>query len=184
MTDQGRNVVLGLGNTLCTDEGTGVHALLVLQRLIGSETDAELLDGGTLGLSLLPIVEESSHLLVLDAVDAGQPGGSILELNGEAIPLFTGIKLSEHQLTFQEVLGLAKIRGKFPRHLHLIGVQPQDLSVGMGMSPVVSRSLPEILVRSQAVLQRWGLLPAGKELHPCVSESREESSTSSGTIWA
>mgnify|MGYP001240594092 CR=1 FL=1 len=98
-----RRVVLGLGNTLNRDEGVGVHALAPLASRLGAQEAVELLDGGTLGLNLLPIVEECSHLLVLDAVNAGKSPGTVVELRREQIPLYSGVKLSEHQVTFQEV---------------------------------------------------------------------------------
>lgn len=158
MTSGYRNVVLGLGNTLNMDEGMGVHALALLRQEIGSETSLELLDGGTLGLNLLPIVEEAGHLLIFDAVDAGKSPGTIVELGGDDIPLLAGVKLSQHQLTFQEVLGLARFRGRIPGHLHLIGVQPEDLSIGIGMSDAVQRAIPGVLQRAKGLLGEWGFL--------------------------
>ena len=157
MDGRTRKIVLGLGNTLNTDEGLGVHSMQLLQNHLGGRADVEFLDGGTLGLNLLPVVEESSHLLLLDAVNAGQPPGTVVEIPGGDIPLFTGIKLSEHQITFQEVLGLAHVRDRFPHHLHLIGVQPDDLSIGMGLSETVQRSIPELLGRAEMVLRAWGM---------------------------
>lgn len=160
-----RKVVLGLGNTLNRDEGLGVHALKALEAQLGSqkcsvggEGGLELLDGGTLGLNLLPIVEEASHLLILDAANANQPSGTIIELRREQIPLYTGIKLSEHQATFQEVLGLAKFRARLPEHLHLIGAQPADMSIGVDLSPTMAAVLPMLVLRAARVLQAWGLL--------------------------
>ncbi|NTU84469.1 MAG: hydrogenase maturation protease, partial [Chloroflexales bacterium] len=66
---------------------------------------------------------------MLDAADARQAPGSLVELRRDEIPLYAGVKLSQHQVTFQEVLGLANMRGRLPRHLHLIGVQPADMSL-------------------------------------------------------
>ncbi len=68
----GRRVVLGLGNLLNRDEGLGVHALRELERRFDADPGVEIVDGGVLGLNLLPLVEACSHLLVLDAVDAGR----------------------------------------------------------------------------------------------------------------
>ena len=65
--DVNRKIVLGLGNTLNRDEGLGVHALKALeQHIAGQAPGVEFLDGGALGLNLLPWVEEASHLLVLE----------------------------------------------------------------------------------------------------------------------
>lgn len=153
-----RCVVLGLGNTLNRDEGLGVHLLPLLQERIGSRTLAEFLDGGTLGLNLLPLVEQCRHLLILDAVDARKPEAAVVELARDEIPMFSGVKMSEHQVTFQEVLGLAQFRGKLPEHIHLVGIQPVDLSVGYGMSMGVQRAVPLALRRAEEVLRSWGMV--------------------------
>jgi hydrogenase maturation protease len=109
-------------------------------------------------MNLLMLVEECSHLLILDAVDARKLPGTLIELRREDIPLYTGIKLSEHQVTFQEVLGFASIRGKLPEHLHLIGAQPADLSIGLELSTAIDDIMPEILACSKRILIEWGLL--------------------------
>ncbi len=153
-----RSVVLGLGNLLNRDEGLGVHAVRALEQQLGPGAGVETLDGGTLGLSLLGLVEACEDLLVLDAADAQRPPGTLIELSREAIPLYAGLKLSQHQVGFQEVLGLASLRGRLPRRLHLIGVQPADLSLGLELSPVVAAILPVVLARVRSILTGWGLL--------------------------
>jgi hydrogenase maturation protease len=159
MTDEMRKIVLGLGNLLNRDEGLGVQALKSLDSHLGPHPAFELLDGGVLGLNLLMPVEECSHLLILDAVDANKPAGTVIELTKHQIPLYAGVKLSQHQITFQEVLGLAKMRGKLPEFVHLIGIQPEDISIGLDLSPVVTQSLPELVSRCIYRLQKWGLDP-------------------------
>jgi hydrogenase maturation protease len=155
MTESKRKVVLGLGNILNKDEGLGVQALKLLDAQLGEQSEFELLDGGVLGLNLLMIVEECSHLLILDTVNVGKPAGTVVELTKEQIPLYSGIQLSQHQITFQEVLGLAKIRGYLPEYLHLIGIQPEDISTGLDLSQIVKSSLPDVVSRALIVLDSW-----------------------------
>ena len=150
-----RKVVLGLGNILNCDEGLGVQALKLLDAEISSRTDFELLDGGVLGLNLLMIVEECSHLLILDAVNIGDPPGTVVELRKDQIPLYAGVKMSQHQVTFQEVLGLANMRGFLPMHLHLVGIQPENLSIGLELSPKVEQALPQVVFKAIEVLENW-----------------------------
>jgi hydrogenase maturation protease len=157
MAEATRKVVLGLGNTLNRDEGVGVQALSFLTARLGPHPDIEILDGGTLGLNLLPLVESCSHLLVLDAINAGKQPGAVVELRRDEIPLYAGVKLSEHQITFQEVLGLAHMRGKLPLRLHMIGVQPADMTLGLDLSSVVQDALPLLVERALAVLHEWEL---------------------------
>jgi hydrogenase maturation protease len=150
-----RKVVLGLGNLLLGDEGFGIHAVQYLQARVGAQFPVEWVDGGVLGLNLLPLVEECSHLLVLDAVDAGKPGGTLIEMTQDEIPLYSGMKLSEHQVGFQEVLAVAKFRGHYPSHLHLIGVQSVDLSTSIELSPAVLAALPAIYQSTTNLLMGW-----------------------------
>jgi hydrogenase maturation protease len=159
----GKIVVLGIGNILSRDEGVGVHAVRALEAQYeppaGNQHFAavDFVDGGTLGLNLLSLVEEASHLLVLDAVDAHRPPGTVITLAQSEVPRFTGIKLSQHQVTFQELLGLASVRDKFPPNLVLIGIQPADIATGLELSTTVAAALPEVLRRATDVLQSWNI---------------------------
>jgi len=157
MEDKKRKVVLGLGNILNRDEGVGVLALDRVRERLAGRGGVEVLDGGVLGLALLPIVESCSHLLLLDAVSVGKPPGTVVELADEEIPFFSRLKLSWHQLSFQEVLELAKARGRLPGRLRLLGVEPADISVGYGLSPAVEAAADGLAERVVAVLEDWGL---------------------------
>jgi hydrogenase maturation protease len=154
-----RKIVLGLGNTLNGDEGLGVQAVKLLEeRLSPTKSELEFLDGGVLGLNLLPWVEEASHLLVLDAINARKEPGTLIELERQQIPLYTGIKMSDHQISFQEVLGLAQFRDLLPEHLHLIGIQPADMSVGVELSPIVAEKMPQLFALAEEKLRQWNLI--------------------------
>jgi hydrogenase maturation protease len=153
-----RSVVLGLGNLLQRDEGFGVAALHALEAAIGAPPEIEFVDGGVMGLDLLPLVETSRCLLILDAINTSQPAGTVVELTREQLPLFSGIRLSQHQVGFQEVLGLAALREQLPARLHLIGIQPSVLEAGTTLSPLAAAALPEVVRRATAVLREWGLL--------------------------
>ena len=113
-----------------------------------------------LGLNLLIIIEDCSHLLILDAVDADKAPGTVIELTKDEIPLYAGVRLSQHQTTFQEVLGLAKMRDHLPEHLHLIGVQPENLEIGVEISQVVESAFPEVTARAIKILKSWGIINA------------------------
>ncbi len=151
-----RVVVLGLGNLLNSDEGVGVHAVRVMQKEWRARfPSVEFVDGGTLGLNLLPWVENATHLVLLDCINANQAPATLIEMTREEIPLFAQVKMSIHQLTFQEVLGIAKMRGKLPQHVHLIGVQPASLEISTALSDAVQAQIPAMLQRAESVLEQW-----------------------------
>ncbi len=160
MTAERHVLVLGLGNLLNTDEGIGVHAIWEMQRRhqeTGRYQGVQLVDGGVLGMRLLPYVDEATHLVLLDCVDAGKAPGELVELEGEDIPLYAGVKVSMHQVTFQEVLGVSLARGHLPEYLYLIGMQPVSLAIGAEPTPEGRAAIPRMIERAEQVLQQWGV---------------------------
>ncbi len=157
MTENNRNqiTILGIGNTLYTDEGLGVHALAALQEKYGMDQQVQLIDGSTDGMSLLGPVEDTDYLIVIDAINAGKEGGHIIELHGDDIPAYYGIKMSIHQLGFQEVLLASKLRERYPKNIVMIGMQPTSLELGIGLSETNEAQLPEMFKLVEQQVNKW-----------------------------
>ena len=157
MTENNRNqiTILGIGNTLYTDEGLGVHALEALQEKYGIDPQVQLIDGSTDGMSLLGPVEDTDYLIVIDAINAGKEGGHIIALHGDDIPAYYGIKMSIHQLGFQEVLLAAKLRERYPKNIVMIGMQPTSLELGIGLSETNEARLPEMFNLIEQQVNKW-----------------------------
>ena len=157
MTEKNRNqiTILGIGNTLYTDEGLGVHALAALQEKYGMDQQVQLVDGSTDGMSLLGPVEDTDYLIVIDAINAGKDGGHIIELHGNDIPAYYGIKMSIHQLGFQEVLLAAKLRERYPKNIVMIGMQPTSLELGIELSETNEAQLPKLLKLVEQQVNKW-----------------------------
>jgi len=121
-------LILGIGNILWADEGFGVRAVEALHRHYVFPENVTLLDGGTQGIYLLPHVEKARILLIFDAIDYGLAPGSLNLIEGDAVPCYLGAKkMSLHQTGFQEVLAMAEMLDRYPEHLLLVGVQPEQL---------------------------------------------------------
>ena len=157
MIEKNRNqiTILGIGNTLYTDEGLGVHALAALQEKYGMDQQVQLVDGSTDGMSLLGPVEDTDYLIVIDAINAGKEGGHIIELHGNDIPAYYGIKMSIHQLGFQEVLLASKLRERYPKNIVMIGMQPTSLELGIGLSETNEAQLPKLLAVVEQQVNNW-----------------------------
>ena len=125
---EARVLILGIGNLLRADDGFGVRTVERLRRHYRFPERVKLLDGGTGGISLLPYVREADILVVFDAVDFGLPPATFGCIEDDEVPRFLGAKrTSLHQAGFQEVLSLARMLGDSPRHLLLVGVQPEEV---------------------------------------------------------
>jgi len=155
-------LILGIGNPLWADEGFGVRAVELLHQQYRLPPEVEVVDGGTQGLFLLPLVREADDLLVLDAIDFGEEPATIRVVRGDGVPRYLGAKkVSMHQTGFQEVLASASLFGDLPARLTLIGVQPLCLDdYGAGLTPPVAARLPEAVALAVAELATWGVRPA------------------------
>ena len=97
-------LVLGLGNSIMTDDGFGVRAVNTLSSRYHFQGEATLVDGGTLCLDLLPYLEGVESLLIIDALDMRKEPGRIFRLEGEEVPRAFASKLSVHQMGLQDLL--------------------------------------------------------------------------------
>lgn len=149
-------VVLGLGNLLMADDGVGLIALARLEEEWFVPRDVERVDGGTWGMNLLPIIERADRVILLDAIDLGDPPGTLIRLEGEEIPRFLGLKLSPHQIDLREVLALAELRGTLPGELIALGIQPARVEMSTTLSPVVEARLDQLVHMTAEILMHWG----------------------------
>ena len=138
-----RVLVLGIGNILWADEGFGVRAAEALHRAWEFPEQVRVVDGGTQGLGLLPWVEEADTLVVFDAVDYGVTPGSLCLIDDDEVPRYLSAKkMSLHQTSFQDVLGLAALHGRLPARMRLVGAQPENLDdYGASLTPRMQRCL-------------------------------------------
>jgi hydrogenase maturation protease len=149
-------LVLGLGNPIMADDGVGVVALERLRREWRLPAPIHLVDGGTWGMNLLPLLEAEQRVLFLDAIDVGRQPGALVVLEGEDLPRFFAHKLSAHQVDLREVLALAELRGTLPSDLAAIGLQPARLEMACGLSPEVNAGMDNLLAAAVDRLARWG----------------------------
>ena len=144
---EGINVlVLGVGNMLLADEGAGVRVVEELHRLYKIPESLEVIDGGTMGMDLLPYFDDRTHLIVIDAVNTGtgKPGHTVrLEL--EDPPSFFRTMVSPHQLGMAEVLGVAAMTDNMPPKIIVIGVEPASMETSLELSPEVEARIPEMV---------------------------------------
>jgi hydrogenase maturation protease len=150
-------LVLGIGNILLQDEGLGIHALERLTQDYYLPPAVQLMDGGVMGLDLLPYLEDSSTLLVIDAVQTGQPPGTLVRLERDAIPATLALKMSMHQAGLQELLATSQLQGTLPTKVVLWGMEPANLDWGLDLSAPVAAGLETLVQAIVGELRDWGV---------------------------
>jgi len=150
-------LVLGIGNLIMSDDGIGVRVVQLLAERYRFPAGVSVVDGGTLGLDLLPKLEGVDRLLMIDAVEMGLPPGSIVRLCGDDVPVALETKLSPHQVGLKDLLAVAMLQGVVPREMVLWGVQPERCELGMDLSETVANQLASVADRVMAELAGWGI---------------------------
>ena len=148
-------VILGVGNLLMGDEGLGVRLLQWLEQHRAFPPVVELLDGGTAGLALLPRLEGAEGLLILDAVRSREPPGAIIVLEGNAVPARLSGALTPHQAGVSDLMAAMLLQGSLPPRVALVGIVPQNVSLGLELSPAVAAALPVAAERVALLLAEW-----------------------------
>jgi hydrogenase maturation protease len=147
MNDRTPLLVLGLGNVLLEDDGIGAAAVSLLVDRYEVPPGVQVLDGGTLGLSLLPYLNDADAVILVDAVRADGAPGSFVRLTGDEVAPAVATRLSPHQVGVTDLLDGARWLGRYPRRVVLLGLVPDSMELVVGLSARVRSSLPELVER-------------------------------------
>ncbi len=155
-TSEQRVAVIGVGSPLMGDDGFGLRVLERLRERWSFEPGVELVDGGTWGMNLLPVIEEADAVILIDAIDVGWAPGTPVVLERESLPRFLGAKLSPHQIDLRDALALAEVRGRLPWRTVAIGAQPEVVALGTDLTPTLAGRVDLVAELVAARLCRWG----------------------------
>jgi len=129
--------IVGIGNELKGDDGVGPF----LCHLLGRKVSAKLIDAGTVPENhIQPIIRtKPENLLVIDAVDFGAEAGSARLFGSEEI---SSVVMSTHSLSPRLFIDL--IRREIEVKVLFLGIQPEQMQLGQGLSPVVQSTAEQI----------------------------------------
>jgi hydrogenase maturation protease len=154
-------LVLGLGNILCGDDGLGIAAVELFRRRYVVAENVRLVDGGTLGLSLLSCFGDCDDAILVDAIRLDGPAGSLVRLEGEDVAPAMRTRLSVHQIGVADLLDALRWLDASPRRLILLGLVPRNLEFASSRSPDVERRIPGLVEAIAAEARAMGYT-----LHP------------------
>ncbi|GAB4259827.1 MAG: HyaD/HybD family hydrogenase maturation endopeptidase [Deferrisomatales bacterium] len=148
-----RVAVIGVGNELLSDEGLGVHAARAL--LEESWPDGvEVVEAGTAGFGLIPLLEGRDAVLFLDVLRADAPPGWIYRFSPDDIPGGRQTDLSMHQFGLLEALQLGRLMGLEPE-VTILAMVPADLQTpSTELTLPVRAKLPAFLAAARREIQR------------------------------
>ena len=149
-------LVLGLGNVLLGDDGLGAAAVARLERNYRVPAGVHLEDGGTLGLSLLGLLAEAQHVILVDAVAAESPPGTLIRLDGVDVSDAVRDRLSPHQIGVADLLEAARLIESYPATVTLLGLVPDSIDLAVARSSAVADRLDELVAAIVREVQSLG----------------------------
>lgn len=135
-------VVIGIGNRCLCDDG--VASRVVCEVAKKAPPGVEVLDAGLPGPGLIHLLEGREKAVIIDAVDAGGPPGTVYRFGpDEAASAQPDRPCSLHQGDVLQYVKLAEALEMGPRELVVIGIQPESFSPGEKLSPAAGAAVVE-----------------------------------------
>ena len=154
-------LIAGMGNDLCRDDGFGIA---VVRRFAAGQIprDVKVIESGIGGIALVQeLIDGYDMLVIVDAVDRdGEPGTVytlemhvpwVNDLSDGARADFTA---DMHYTVPSKALILARALGVLPRLVYLLGCQPADQELGMGLSMQVEKGVTHAIEELRRLLDR------------------------------
>ena len=137
-------LVLGIGNILMGDEGVGVRVIEAMQSA-DWPPDVELVDGGTAGADLIDVMSDRQTLIVIDAVDADVPPGTVVRLTPDELASSNEPGISLHEIGLLETLAMTRQLGTAPEEIIILGIQPKRIHPSTELSEELRAVVPAVV---------------------------------------
>jgi hydrogenase maturation protease len=176
MITQNETLILGIGNTLLSDEGAGIHALNLMQSEYTDIPNLTFVDGGTLSFTLASWIEDCDSLIVFDAAELHMPAGCVKTFAGADMDAFLGAaKRSAHEVGLMDLMDIARLTDHLPANRAVIGIQPDYMDWGMQPTQAVHRALPIAVNEAVKLIETWN----NEQLVKHTTESKQFRNTTS-----
>jgi hydrogenase maturation protease len=153
-----RIAVIGIGNVLTGDDAVGPHVVKVLEARYVLPPDVQVLDAGTPGYDLTSFLADAEAVVLVDAVKAKGGPGEVLVYDKEGlIKKPPPLAMSPHEPGVREALMNAEFMGVAPKVVRLVGVIPETVATGIGLSEAVRAAVPLAVARVLRELEALGV---------------------------
>jgi len=146
-------IVLGLGNPLMGDEGIGVKLIEMLKSVSVDFPEADFVDAGTGGMSLLHLIAGRKRAVIIDCAIMGEKPGTIRRFSPDEVKTVKQLRhLSLHEVDILKVIELARRLEECPEEIIFFGIEPESLEQRMALSQTLTALLDRYLATITAQL--------------------------------
>lgn len=142
-------LICGLGNTLKRDDGIGPRVIDELEKRTLPKGVC-LADFGVSGFKCALEIGDYNKVVFVDAVQMGKQPGQVYRIHLSQQDLLQSPSLSDfsvslHESTLERIMATASLLGRCPNDVVIVGCEPSDTSIGVGLSQEAEQSLDQII---------------------------------------
>ena len=140
-----RNLVIGVGNLLRTDDGAGIHVVKGLNDL---HMEVDTLDAAMGSVEILDAMRGYDRVIIVDAIETGAKPGTIFRVNltqGEEPPVITHSHGTDLITTLR--LGRQLYGDEMPGEIILLAVEAEDTTT------ISDEPTPKVLAAVQETIK-------------------------------
>jgi len=140
-----KKLVLGLGNTILTDDGVGIYVAREIAKIVDN-TDVVVEEAGIGGLEILEIIAGYQEVTIIDAMTTGQHSpGTLFKVAIE--DLKGGAAFDRHHISLKEAVDLGMgLEMDLPDEIVIYGIEIQPVrEFGEKCTPDIEKCIPEIV---------------------------------------
>ena len=137
-----KTIVLGLGNTILSDDGAGIYVARATAALLSGEADVR--EAELAGLDIIEILRGYDRAFIIDAILLdGEDPGTVFRMRPDDIRI-TPRLASFHDIDLVTALALGRrLEFHMPEEIVIFGVQAEDvLTLGERCTEAVARVIP------------------------------------------
>lgn len=143
--------IVGVGNELLSDEGFGIVIIKELAKF--PPEGVALIEGGTLGLSLIPLFFEYEKIIFLDIIKVDDRPGAIYVFNLDEVSLKEGMVTSFHEISVANIYSLAKMLGS-KADVYVIGIVPERYDEVGSITSTLEKNIPVFIEEVKKIVKR------------------------------
>ena len=131
---------MGIGNDIRGDDGIGPYIVENIKHLESS--NVSILNATTVPENFTGKIRkiDPTHIIIVDAVIMNEGPGKIKIVKKEEV---AGVSLSTHSMSLSYLVNYLELEK--PYNILFIGIEPESMELGQGLSPLVKSSSDEII---------------------------------------
>jgi hydrogenase maturation protease len=137
-------IVIGLGNTLMSDEGAGVRVVQRLSDFADRFPLVDFVDAGTGGMSILHLIRGKDKAIFIDCARMGEKPGVLRKFTPQEIKNAKVLShQSLHEFDLIKIIDMSYKLGQCPAEIVIFGIEPQSVKPGCELSKILADRIGE-----------------------------------------